>query len=150
MITDEEFFIEKNILLFEPYDGIEFIYTILQNTGHNNFKSIEARDYCLKVLKKLFDMDIIEIFSWGERKEQLKNSSLSKEEKLNFIKDQWFVGADFPDFFNMPMFKYKDWYIKGLEKEGMDQMTNWESFVSNKIGGIKYLSSWIKEHRPAE
>jgi hypothetical protein len=54
------------------------------------------------------------------------------------------VGADFPDFYAIPMFNFKDWYVENLKKTGFDQYTDWEWFVKNKIGN---LEKRIEENR---
>ena len=44
MITAIQLFDKGNLNLFIPNDGVEFIYTILQNTGIRDFKTNEARE----------------------------------------------------------------------------------------------------------
>lgn len=41
----------------------------------------------------------------------------------------------------MPMFRYKNWYLKALEREGLTNTTYWRTFVNEKIGD---LETWIK------
>ena len=145
MITNKELFSEKYINLFIPGDGVEFIYSILQNSGITDFASSKSRVKGLEIISTLFSMELIEVFHWGEEHEVLKNKNLSKAETLDYIEKVWFVGADFPDFYAMPMFNFKDWYVQNLEKMGLDHYTDWEWFVRNKIGN---LEKWIEENRP--
>jgi hypothetical protein len=149
MITTKELFKFKNIQLFNPYDGVEFIYSILQGLGYcnNNFKSKKGRKEGLEVIEKLFELELIEIFSWGKYVDKLKSKELSNSEKMKFIEELWFIEADYPDFLNMPMFKFKKWYIKNLEKHGFNHFTNWEWFVKNKIGD---LEKFIENNRPID
>lgn len=139
-------FDKKNILLFEPYDGIEFIYSILQNIGYYpDFTTLKARRDGLRTVNQLFELDLIEIFHWGSYENELKNQELSIFDKMMYLQELWFIGANFENFSNMPMFKYKKWYLSKLEKLGMTDTTNWENFVENKIGNIE---QWIKSNSP--
>lgn len=139
-------FDKKKILLFEPYDGVEFIYSILQNIGHYpNFTTLKARREGLIVIYQLFKLDLIEIFHWGKYHDELKDKKLSIFEKMMYIQELWFIGANFEDFHNMTMFKYQDWYMSELEKLGMNHTTDWKEFVKIKIGD---LEKWIEENRP--
>ncbi len=141
-------FEDKNVGVFSPYDGVEFIYSILQEIGYySNFKSPEARRDGLLVIQRLFDLKLIEVFHWGNYEKKLKNKELSTSEKMIYIQNLWFIGASFEDFHSMPMFKYKDWYIEKLEAQGMTQTTDWEEFVATKIGD---LEKWIEKNRPQD
>ena len=135
-------FRDENLLLFEPYDGVEYIHSILQNVGYYpDFKSLEARRNGLRVINKLFELDLIEIHHWGKYENELKSKDISIFEKMMYIQELWFIGAGFEDFYDMPMFRYKGWYLKELEKLGMTNTTDWKDFVKNKIGN---LENWIK------
>lgn len=138
-------FDNKNLLLFEPYDGVEFIYSILQNIGHYpDFSSIQARKEGLITINQLLELDLIEIFHWGKYENNLKDKDLTVSEKMIYIQELWFKGATFEDFHNMPIFKYKKWYIENLEKLGMNHYKDWKEFVKTKIGN---LEKWIIENR---
>lgn len=140
----KELFDKKNIELFMP-DGVEYIYTILQGIGYsnNNFKSRKGRQEALEIIQKLFELELIEVFRWGEHHNKLKDKDISNEEIMKHIKEVWFIGADFEDFISMPMFKYKDWYLNALEKGG-ENFSLWIDFF-NEIGD---LEKWIEENRP--
>lgn len=137
-------FDEKNIELFSP-EGVEFIYNILDSVGITDFKSLEAKNIGLTIIKKLFGLGLIEVYHWGTYHEDLNGQELSLKQIIALIEKVWFVGADYPDFFGMPMFKYKDWYLKALEKEGLTITTNWKTFVKEEIGD---LEQWIEKNRP--
>ena len=85
MITNKKLFSEKYINLFIPGDGVEFIYSILQNSGISDFASSKSRVKGLEIISTLFSMELIEVFHWGEEHEALKNKNLSKEETLEYI-----------------------------------------------------------------
>ncbi len=70
---------------------------------------------------------------------------ISNEEIIRHLNKVWFEGADFEHFYGMPMFKYKDWYLNALKKEGLTPYTYWRTFVKEKIGD---LEKWIEENRP--
>jgi len=136
-------FDSKYLYLFMP-DGIEFIHNILENIGINSFKSLKARDKGLIVIKKLFDLELIEIFHWGKYDNIIRPLNLNKEQTINFIETVWFDNADFSDFSSMPMFKYKEWYLKGLNDMGLTHTTDWKKFVQEKIVD---LEKWIEENK---
>ncbi|WP_067032132.1 hypothetical protein [Allomuricauda sp. CP2A] len=143
----ENIFAKENLNLFAPNDGVEFIYSILQNLGYRDFTTKRARSHGLAVIKQLFELDLIEVFSWGENKKLFDNIILTKNQTLALIDNIWFIGADFSDFISMPMFKHKEWYIEALKKEGLNSTTNWKTFVKEKIGD---LEQWIEKNRPKE
>ena len=139
-------FDNKHIFLFEPYDGIEYIYSILQNIGHYpDFKSLKARREGLMIINQLFELNLIEVFHWGDYENELKNKRLTTFEKMIYIQELWFIGANFEDFHKMPIFRYKNWYIEELEKLGMTHTTDWKEFVTNKI---KNIGNWIEDNNP--
>lgn len=141
-----DIFDKENIGVFAPYSGIETIDSILQNINHyKDFTTLKARRECLKVINDLFELGLIEVFHWGKYEHDFKNEELSNFEKMMYLQELWFIGADFSDFVSMPMFKYKDWYIKKLEDLGMTHYTDWKTFVNDKIGD---LEKWIRENRP--
>ncbi len=146
-MINKQLFDKENIYLFEPYDGVEFIYSVLQNLNITNFKTNDAREKGLETIEKLLDLELIEIFHWGDNHKQFADEIFSNAEIMMHIKTVWFVGADFSDFNSMPMFKFKDWYIKSLENAGMTHTTDWSGFVENKIGD---LERWIEKHRPSK
>ncbi|RSC96104.1 hypothetical protein [Tenacibaculum singaporense] len=141
-----DIFDKENIGIFTPYSGVETIGSILQNINHyKDFTTIKARRGGLQVINKLFELDLIEVFHWGKYEHELKDKELSTFEKMMYLQELWFIGADFADFFSMPMFKYKDWYIKKLEDLGMTHYTDWTTFVDENIDD---LVKWIEENRP--
>lgn len=109
LMTDEQFYAPRNVELFTP-DGVEFLGTILDRTKTHPRNTIEARAYGIQILEKLLEKDLIEVFRWGN----IEND-FSKEGILNYVKNVWYVGADYLDFYGMPIFKYKDWYLQALE-----------------------------------
>ncbi|MBD1259904.1 hypothetical protein HZY62_04840 [Maribacter polysiphoniae] len=141
-----ELFKEDFIELFMP-DGIEYISTILANIGYTykNESSSSAKKHGLEVIEKLLELDLIEVFYWGKYDDKLKDLTFSNSEIINKIDSLWAVGMHGPDFYRMPMFKYKNWYLDALKKEGLTQTTNWKTFVKEKIGD---LEKWIEENRP--
>lgn len=139
-------FDKKNINLFTP-DGIEFISDILQSIGYDDFTTNEARRDGLRTINKLFELELIEVFHWGNYQNELKNKVIPDFDKMMYIQELWHKGADFEDFTNMPMFKFKDWYLNALNKNGMTSTTNWGNFVKKNIGD---LEKWIKENRPKD
>ena len=145
-MTNQELFASKNTELFMP-DGVEFIYNVLENIGFVNYTSIEAKEKGLDAIQKLLELELIEVFHWGEYHNELKDKDISNEEIMKHIDEVWFIGADFEHFISMPMFKYKNWYLNSLEKEGLTMTTNWKKFVKEKIGD---LEQWIEENRPKD
>lgn len=143
----EYLFDNRHIDVFSPYDGVEYIYSILQNTGHHDFTTRKAREHGLAVIGGLFDLELIEVFSWGDYQKLFYNLNLDRNQIVKLIDNIWFIGADYSDFIGMPMFKHKDWYIKALEKLGMTHTTDWKTFVEKKIGN---LEKWIEENRPKD
>lgn len=143
-------FDEKNIDLFHP-EGVEYLYSILQNIGFTEFKSKEARTKGLDIIKNLFGLGLVEIFHWGNQHKVLEGKDLSNKEIMEEIEKIWFVGSDFSDFFGMPMLKYRDWYIEALRDNGFQMRgVNWKTFVSEKIGDMADLRNWIEQNRPKE
>ncbi len=141
-------FKENNILLFEPYNGVEYIYSILQNIGlYPNFTSIESRRKGLITINELFKLDLIYFYHWGKYENELKNKELTIFEKMMYIQELWVIGSNFEDFHDMTMFKYKNWYIEGLENLGMTIYTDWKEFVKSEIGD---LEKWIDDNRPKD
>ena len=140
-------FDKTNILLYEPYDGVEMIYRILENINHLECTTKNARRDGLRVINKLFELELIEVFHWGSYENELRGKKLSIFEKMMYLQELWFIGADFGDLASMPMFKYKDWYVKNLENLGLTHYTDWKVFVEEKIGDIE---KWIEKNRPKE
>ncbi len=140
-------FDKTNILLYEPYDGVEMIYRILENINHLEYTTKNARRDGLRVINKLFELELIEVFHWGSYENELRGKKLSIFEKMMYLQELWFIGADFGDLASMPMFKYKDWYVKNLENLGLTHYTDWKVFVEEKIGDIE---KWIEKNRPKE
>ncbi|NJB38198.1 hypothetical protein [Croceivirga sp. JEA036] len=146
-MNTDNFFKNKSIDLFHP-EGIELISTILFGLGFNydNLKSDQARKEGIYFIKNLIDLELIEIYHWGNYHESLKNVKMTNEETIKNIEKVWFVGADVPDFYGMLILKYKDWYVDALKKEGLELTgRDWKSFVTEKIGD---LEKWIEENRP--
>ena len=145
-MTKTELFHNNNIELFMP-DGIEYIFNILENTGSNEYTSKDAKKNGLDTIQSLFELNLIEVFHWGEHHKIIHNLDLSYKQTLNYVDNIWFVGADVPDFYGMVMFKFKDWYLRALENNGLTHTTNWKTFVKEKIGD---LEKWIEKNRPKE
>ncbi|MFS4456718.1 hypothetical protein [Maribacter sp. 2304DJ31-5] len=146
-MTKGDLFQKSDMDLFHP-EGIEFISTILFGLGYTyeNLSTKQARDGGLEVIELLFDLELIEVFHWGNYNEKLNGTELSKKQILNYIEELWFEGTDVPDFYGMPMFKYKNWYINALKKEGFQfRGMDWKTFVNENIGD---LEKWIEENRP--
>lgn len=143
-MTDKEFYNTKNIELFMP-DGIEFLGSLLVYTETNPRNTSESRDYGLQILSKLLNKDLIEVFHWGKLQDEYKDKNFTNNEIIEAVKKEWYLGADFPDFYLMPMFKYKDWYLNALEQRGLTSTTFFKTFVEEEIGDI---GAFIEEHRP--
>ena len=62
---------------------------------------------------------------------------------MRYLVDLWPKGADIPDFYGMPMFKYKDWYLEALERDSKEFDT-YESFFK----AIEDMEAWIEGNRP--
>lgn len=125
---------------------MEFIHSILQNIGYRDFTTKQARIDGLKVIAQLFDLDLIEIFHWGNHQNVLNGIKLDKSEIIKIIGNIWFVGADYSDFMGMSMFRHKDWYVEALKREGLKlNGMDWKTFVEEKIGNIE---KWIEKNRP--
>ena len=137
-------FQQKNIDLFHP-EGVEFIYSILQNLGYRDFTSKQARIHGLQVIRQLFEMDLIAVFHWGEHHNLLSNLGLNKDQTIQLIDNIWFPSADYSDFLGMPMFGHKEWYLEALKRAGLTSTTDWKTFVKDKIDD---LEQWIEENRP--
>ena len=146
MKNEENIFHLKNIDLFMPNDGVEYIYSILQNLGYHDFTTRIAREHGLNTIRQLFELDLIEVFSWGKHQNLFSNLDFTAQQKMKLIENIWFVGADFSDFVEMVMFKHKDWYLKELVNEGLQTTgVNWKTFVDDRIGD---LENWINQNRP--
>ncbi len=139
-------FDRKNILLFETEDGVETIEKILENTNHyKNYTTKEVRREGLRIINKLFELNLIEIFHWGNYENELKGKNLSTFEKMMYLQELWFIGANSIDLSGMPMFKFKDWYINKLNDLGLQKYNDWTKFVNEKVDN---LEKWIEENRP--
>ncbi|PIB31347.1 hypothetical protein BFP77_01905 [Maribacter sp. 4U21] len=142
-MTNKELF--DNIHLFMP-DGVEFIHDILENIGHISFRTEEVKRDGLEIIRKLLELNLIEVFHWGEHHKIIYNLDFTLEQTVKYVDNIWFIGADVSDFYGMVMFKYKDWYLQALEKEGLTHTTYWKVFVQEKIGD---LEKWIEKNRPS-
>ncbi len=107
-------------------------------------KDWKAKFVILNILKFLLELKVIYVFNWGNA--QPPNiQDFSNEDVINHIDKNWIIGAKYPDFYSMAMFGSTKWYVDKLEELGMTHTTNWESFVSEKIGD---LEKWIEENKP--
>jgi hypothetical protein len=138
-MTDQEFYNKKNVDIFAP-DGVELLNRLIEWTTPLPINTPEARKHAIQLTEKLLEKELIEVFRWAN-----PVNDFSKEGILNYVKSVWFVGADYPDFYGMPMFKYKDWYLKALEQRGLTNTTFFKTFVEEEIGDI---GAFIEEHRP--
>ncbi|MDC6363514.1 MULTISPECIES: hypothetical protein [Flavobacteriaceae] len=145
-MTTDELFDSTNIEIFMP-EGVEFISSILSGLGYNYLdESTEsARQHGLETIEKLLDLDLIEVYHWGEYDKSLRGKVIPKFKTMKYIAELWHNGAKMPDFYGMPMFKFKDWYIEALKNKGFTSSTNWRTFVRERIGN---LETWIEENRP--
>ena len=77
-MTKEKLFRSKNIGLFMP-EGVEFISSILFELGYtySNISSEKAREHGLDTIEKLFELELIEVFHWGNYEEKLKGKEIS-------------------------------------------------------------------------
>ena len=144
-MISEDLFHENNLDVFIPNDGVEFIYSILQNVGYRDFTSTQARTHGLQIIRQLVKMDLIEVFHWGEHHEMLSNLNLDENQTIQLIENIWFPGADYSDFLGIPMFGHKAWYLEALKKVGLTSTTDWKTFVKENIGDME---QWIMENRP--
>ena len=145
-MTLEEIYNKCDLFLFHP-EGIEYVYNVLENLGYTNkeYSSKEARTEGLEIINSLLELNMIEIFSWNST-DISTDKNISNREIMNRLKNVWFVGADFPDFIQMPMFKYKHWYLDALEKKGFKQHKGiWSGFVKSHIVD---LIQFIKSNNP--
>lgn len=142
-MTLEDIYNKCDLYLFHP-QGIEYIYNILENLGYTNrqYSSDEARIEGLEIINSLFELNMIEIFSWNSNNFN-SDKNISNSEIMNRLENVWFVGADYPDFIQMPMFKYKQWYLEALEKKGFKQYEGlWNDFVKTHIVNlIQFIES---------
>lgn len=145
-MKNSKLFSDDKLDLFIP-EGIEYIHDVLNSIGFTNYTSKDARVKGLETIKKLLNLKLIEIFSWGKYNNEFKDEEFSTDEIIMHLRTVWFEGADFSDFISMPMFKYKDWYVQAQENAGLTHTTNWKWFVKSKIGD---LEQWIEEHRPKD
>lgn len=145
-MTTKDLFKDNYIELFMP-DGIEYISNILANIGYTykNESSNKAKKHGLEVINKLLELDLIEVFYWGKNDNDYRGSQLLNSEIIALIDSFWFEGAHGPDFYGMPMLKYKNWYLDALKKERLTSTTSWKQFVKEKIGN---LGEWIEQNRP--
>ncbi|WP_298364850.1 hypothetical protein [uncultured Lutibacter sp.] len=141
-------FDNKYINLFLPNDGVEFLFNIINDgLGYNVNKpsSLHEREETLFIIEKLFKLDLIYVFHWGENHEKMKNEKFTIAETLNYINSIWFEKAYYPDYYGMVMFGHNKWYTNKLESLGMTDRTDWKWFVKNKIGN---LEKFIEDNRP--
>ena len=143
-MKNSELFTVKSIDLFMP-DGVEYIHNVLANIGWQDYTSEQAREEGLRVIAKLLELDLIEVFHFGRYHRKFREQQLSKDELMDHLRKVWFVGADFTDFTGMPMFKFKDWYLNALREAGFTDTTEWKEFVEEQIGD---LEKWIADKRP--
>ncbi|WP_222984448.1 hypothetical protein [Flagellimonas meishanensis] len=150
-MTKEELFNKKsvNIDLFHP-EGVEFISSILQNLGYtytNEFTE-EAREHGLNTIEKLLELELIEVYHWGDYNEKLNGKLIPNIRIMRYLAELWQKGAKTPDFYGMPMFKYQKWYLDALKKVGFEYRgIDWKSFVKEKLGDLEL---WIEQNRPKE
>ncbi|MCE2612663.1 hypothetical protein LVD13_06745 [Flavobacteriaceae bacterium D16] len=142
-----DLFSKEHIDLFCPYDSLEFIHNILSNIGYGfeNEASKEAKADGLAVIRKLLELNLLEVFHWGPEHSSRKGKSYTNEEILDYVDAIWKEGTQYPDFYGLVMFKYKDWYTNALEEEGLTMFTDWRTFANTKIGNIE---DFIKKHSP--
>lgn len=93
-------FDKKYIELFMPYEGVEYIHSIIQSLGYGieDFKSPEVRIEALEAIRQLLDLEILEIYKWGGNENNIEVSNLSNKEILHRVEQLWFIGADYVDF----------------------------------------------------
>lgn len=152
MITKEDLFKEEHLNIFTP-DGIELIYRILENIGYyrvlndKTHLTAQAKEDGLKVIEILCEMELIEIFDWGQEIPDISKTDFNKYELLAHLRKVWKVGTETHEFYGLPMFIYKKWYLDALKEKGLINIheTNWKEFVKNEIGD---LEKWIEEVRP--
>lgn len=140
-------FNNKYINLFNPDDGVEFIYSIIQSLGYGikDFKSLEVRTETLEAIRQLLKIEMLEAYSWHGHDVKSEVPKLSNEEILKKVEEQWFIGADYVDFLSIVMFCHPIWYKEKLEELGFKPTTDWVWFIENKIGNIE---KWIQDNKP--
>lgn len=154
MITKKHLFKEDSLNIFTP-DGIELIYRILENVGcyqvvqDKSHLTAQARENGLKAIEILCDMKLIEVFQWGIEIPNISKTNFTKGELIAHLRKVWKVGTETHEFYALPMFIYKKWYLDALKEKGLIDIhtTNWKKFVKNEIGD---LEKWIEEVRPKQ
>ncbi|MBE7696405.1 hypothetical protein [Tenacibaculum finnmarkense] len=140
----------ENINIFEEKysfavtsEIVEYLPHLFYIEDHEDQSILKNRT--LHILKKVLDLDILEVIEWIAKPE-LENKNLTTDEIIKHIDEIWFEGAEFPDFYAMVEFGSTKWYKSKLNELGLTHdITDWDLFVRNKIGD---LEKWIKENRP--
>lgn len=140
-------FDKKYFFLFCPYDGVEFMHNVLVSLGYiiKDWRSKQGRQEALYAIEELFKLDLIYVFHWGAKHDQMKDKSYTIEQTLEHIKSVWFEGANTPDFYGMVMLGSKKWYVDKLQESGYVLNSNWEKFYKSKL---RNMEQWIEENRP--
>lgn len=135
-------FNENYIDLLCPY-YVEYLWSITSKLEENNETNI--REKTLEIISQLLDLQIVYVGDEWLDPTTLKKWELSNEAIIDRIKKKWFIGAQFPDLYEIAAFGYKEWYINSLAKADFQKAKNWKTFVSTNIGD---LESWIQFNRP--
>ena len=125
--------------------GTENLWHIISKIRESdNSKNIEfnvLKSYTLDILNTMIDYDMISICFAFE------NETIKSEEYSDLVKrieNTWIQETDFSDLYTMVWFKFNDWYVDGLKKEGLSESTDWNMFTK-KIGN---LENWMEKNRP--
>lgn len=139
----------KNLNLLAPCSN-EYLFNYIYLLGYTDEDLRNSQNYnnikyeVIEVLKQLFIIEVIEVQNWCNNSE-LNNKYLTIEDTIKNIDKIWFEGATFPDFYQMVLFGTPKWYTDKLWELGITHTTNWENFVSDKIGDLK---QWIEDNKP--
>ncbi len=108
--------------------------------NNTNIPTYELKPIVLEVVEYLLDNKLLFLVM-----ENNNSSKMTTSEILNFLDVKWKYDMDFIDLYVLAWFKFEKWYVNSLKKKGLDETTNWEYFVKNKIGD---LEKWIEENKP--
>tara|TARA_R110000868_G_scaffold353024_2_gene614258 strand:- start:21 stop:461 length:441 start_codon:yes stop_codon:yes gene_type:complete len=139
----------KNIDLFCPGSN-EFLNHFIYTLGYSDIEleSPKMEDKIKKevliTVKHLIELGVLNIKSWYNRPEMSKKE-ITIDEVMKELDKVWFLGARYPDFYNMVVFGVPKWYDKALKDEGFTINTDWKTFVNLKIGD---LEKWIEKNNP--
>ncbi len=134
--------------IFHPF-GLESLYHLSTFIKEKNkVKDVEKiKLLTLQSVSFLIEKDIISILEYDcTHSKSLKKIESNHKKTIEIIKNKLNDIEKLDELYDFFWFKFKDWYVKGLENLGVSMYTlDWPTFVEEKIGD---LEQWIEENKP--